>query len=121
MIKHLKNLKVLGERGKSYLSLFYIGIKKNIKQLAQKFLQPQPAAAYNASADPITTLETAEQLEQPKFKSRFKPWIRTVALIVALIFVPEQVAQAVEFDWRVIWRQPAASSVLCAPKRSCAA
>ncbi len=45
----------------------------------------------------------------PKFRSSFagKPWIRIVAFVVALIFLPEQVAQAVEYDWRVIWQKPA--------------
>ena len=44
----------------------------------------------------------------PVFKSSFKTWIRVVAFIVVAVFLPEQVAQAVEYDWRVLWRQPAA-------------
>ncbi|MDD2679228.1 MAG: diguanylate cyclase [Candidatus Omnitrophica bacterium] len=41
------------------------------------------------------------------FKSSFKTWIRVVAFIVAAVFLPEQVAQAVEYDWRVLWHKPA--------------
>ena len=40
------------------------------------------------------------------FKSSFKTWIRVVAFIVAAVFLPEQVAQAVEYDWRVLWHKP---------------
>ncbi len=44
---------------------------------------------------------------KPEFKSSFKTWIRVVAFIVVAIFLPEQVAHAVEFDWRVLWNKPA--------------
>ncbi|MFA5725997.1 MAG: cysteine peptidase family C39 domain-containing protein, partial [Candidatus Omnitrophota bacterium] len=44
---------------------------------------------------------------KPEFKSSFKAWIRVVAFIVAAVFLPEQVAQAVEYDWRVLWNKPA--------------
>ena len=50
--------------------------------------------------------QTEDRFEQPKtkseFKSSFKSWIRVVAFIVVAVFLPEQVAQAVEYDWRVI-------------------
>ncbi|MFH0827154.1 MAG: hypothetical protein V1923_04650, partial [Candidatus Omnitrophota bacterium] len=45
--------------------------------------------------------------EQPELKSRFRPWIRTVAFIVIAVFLPEQVAQAIEYDGRVLWNRPA--------------
>ncbi|MDD5409775.1 MAG: cysteine peptidase family C39 domain-containing protein, partial [Candidatus Omnitrophica bacterium] len=41
-----------------------------------------------------------------QFKSGFKAWIRIVALIVVAVFLPEQVAQAVQYDASVIWRHP---------------
>ncbi|KPK97558.1 MAG: hypothetical protein AMJ95_08510, partial [Omnitrophica WOR_2 bacterium SM23_72] len=44
--------------------------------------------------------------EQPEHKSRFKPWIRIVAFLVIAVFLPEQVAQAIEFDGRVLWNRP---------------
>jgi hypothetical protein len=59
--------------------------------------------------------EFKPQAERPAFKSSFKTWLRIVALIVVAVFLPEQVAQAVEYDWRVIWQRPAASSALYAP------
>ncbi|MDD5486988.1 MAG: DnaJ domain-containing protein, partial [Dehalococcoidales bacterium] len=51
---------------------------------------------------------TEARIKQPKegFKSSFKSWIRAVAFIVVAVFLPEQVAQAVEYDWRVIWNKP---------------
>ncbi|MCK9431242.1 MAG: cysteine peptidase family C39 domain-containing protein, partial [Candidatus Omnitrophica bacterium] len=53
--------------------------------------------------------QTEVGIKQPKegFKSSFKSWIRVVAFIIVAIFLPEQVAQAVEYDWRVIWNKPA--------------
>jgi len=47
------------------------------------------------------------QVEKQTFKSNFKTWIRIVAFVVVAVFLPEQVAQAVEYDWRVIWQKPA--------------
>ena len=51
----------------------------------------------------ISQQQTEDRIEQAKkeFKSSFKAWIRVVALIVVAVFLPEQVAQAVEYDWRV--------------------
>jgi len=43
-----------------------------------------------------------------EFKSSFKSWIRIVAFIVVAVFLPEQVAQAVEYDWHVLWQKPQA-------------
>mgnify|MGYP001607963188 CR=1 FL=1 len=50
------------------------------------------------------------QKEKPEFRSSFKVWIRVVAFVVVSVFLPEQVAQAVEYDWRVIWNKPAAAA-----------
>ena len=55
--------------------------------------------------EPEPKPEIKEQRSQ--FKSGFKTWIRIVALIVVAVFLPEQVAQAVEYDWRVLWQKPA--------------
>jgi len=32
--------------------------------------------------------------------------MRIVAFIVVAVFLPEQVAQAIEYDWRVLWQKP---------------
>ncbi|MDD4953772.1 MAG: cysteine peptidase family C39 domain-containing protein, partial [Candidatus Omnitrophica bacterium] len=53
--------------------------------------------------------------QEPPFKSSFKAWIRVVAFLVVAVFLPEQVAQAVEYDWRVIWQKPAAPLGAFAP------
>ncbi|MDD5409510.1 MAG: cysteine peptidase family C39 domain-containing protein, partial [Candidatus Omnitrophica bacterium] len=47
-----------------------------------------------------------QEQEKAAFKSSFKAWIRVVAFIVVAVFLPEQVAQAVEYDWRVLWQKP---------------
>ncbi|MDD5691718.1 MAG: cysteine peptidase family C39 domain-containing protein, partial [Candidatus Omnitrophica bacterium] len=44
--------------------------------------------------------------EKTRFQSSFKAWIRIVAFIVVAVFLPEQAAQAVEYDWRVLWSKP---------------
>ena len=58
----------------------------------------------------VSKEELKPQIEKPKFKSGFKTWIRIVAFIVVAVFIPEQVAQAVEYDWRVLWQKPAVFS-----------
>jgi len=59
--------------------------------------------------------QTEDRFKQPKtepeFKSSFKAWIRVVAFIVISVFLPEQVAQAVEYDWRVLWNKPAVGTL----------
>ena len=62
-----------------------------------------------------TQKQTEDQFEQPKtkpeFKSSFKAWIRVVAFIIVAVFLPEQVAQAVEYDWRVLWHKPVVGTI----------
>ncbi|PIP18898.1 MAG: hypothetical protein COX41_05775, partial [Candidatus Omnitrophica bacterium CG23_combo_of_CG06-09_8_20_14_all_41_10] len=53
----------------------------------------------------------AKKEAKEKFHSSFKAWIRVVAFIVAAVFLPEQVAQAVEYDWRVLWHNPAVGAI----------
>ncbi|MFC1675069.1 cysteine peptidase family C39 domain-containing protein, partial [Candidatus Omnitrophota bacterium] len=48
--------------------------------------------------------EFQPQVEEPRFKSGFKAWIRVVALVVLMIFIPEQVAQAVQYDFSMLWK-----------------
>ncbi|MDD2752715.1 MAG: cysteine peptidase family C39 domain-containing protein, partial [Candidatus Omnitrophica bacterium] len=43
---------------------------------------------------------------EPKFHSSFKLWIRVVAFIVVCVFFPQEFAQAIEYDWRVLWQKP---------------
>ncbi|HTZ11014.1 MAG TPA: cysteine peptidase family C39 domain-containing protein, partial [Candidatus Margulisiibacteriota bacterium] len=54
--------------------------------------------------------QPASATAKPEFKSSFKSWIRVVAFIVVAVFLPEQAAQAVEYDWRVLWQKPAAGA-----------
>ena len=50
-----------------------------------------------------------EEETPPPFRSRFKSWIRTVALVVVLIFVPEQICWAFNYNPLVLWGNTAAS------------
>ncbi|MCX5693772.1 MAG: cysteine peptidase family C39 domain-containing protein [Candidatus Omnitrophica bacterium] len=61
----------------------------------------------------INPQQTENSIKQPKkeFKSNFKAWIRMVAFILVAVFLPEQVAQAVEYDWRVIWNKPTVGTI----------
>jgi len=42
-----------------------------------------------------------------EFKSSFKSWIRVIAFILVLVFIPEQVVQAVDYDLSLLWKRPA--------------
>src|SRR3989338_5173379 len=54
----------------------------------------------------------SELSEQPgHFKSSFKGWIRTVALVVVLVFTPEQISWAMNYNPYVLWKDQAAHSV----------
>ncbi|MBU1997875.1 MAG: hypothetical protein KKE64_00090, partial [Candidatus Omnitrophica bacterium] len=75
-------------KGRSIFSIFNIGINK---------------------MDKIKTQDNSQQQEK-EFKSSFKSWIRIVALVIVVIFVPEQVAQAAQYDWRVLWNKPVLST-----------
>ncbi|RPI00791.1 MAG: hypothetical protein EHM64_16670, partial [Ignavibacteriae bacterium] len=63
--------------------------------------------------EPETENQATIPVAEPQFKSGFKAWIRTVAFLVVAVFLPEQVAQAAQYDWRVIWNRP--TSVALAP------
>ncbi|MCK5015342.1 MAG: hypothetical protein KAS66_16160, partial [Candidatus Omnitrophica bacterium] len=39
------------------------------------------------------------------FKSRFSQWIRTVALVIVLVFLPEQISWAFNYNPRTLWGQ----------------
>ena len=62
------------------------------------------------------TEEKENSAEQPKvqekFVSKFKAWISVVAFLVVAAFLPEQAAQAAQYDWRVIWNRQGAVSAL---------
>ncbi|HNX80694.1 MAG TPA: cysteine peptidase family C39 domain-containing protein, partial [Candidatus Omnitrophota bacterium] len=45
-------------------------------------------------------------------KSSFKLWIRVVAFVVIAVFIPEQFAQAIEYDWRVLWNKPGMNTMI---------
>ncbi|MFC1510582.1 cysteine peptidase family C39 domain-containing protein [Candidatus Omnitrophota bacterium] len=68
-------------------------------------LKPQPEdPSINEEDDSYAKIFGAmtEQTEKP-FVSRFKSWIRTVALIIALIFLPEQISWAFNYNPLVLW------------------
>ncbi|MCX5711225.1 MAG: cysteine peptidase family C39 domain-containing protein [Candidatus Omnitrophica bacterium] len=62
--------------------------------------------------DKITNPESeiSQHEEKAPFKSSFKTWIRIVAFIVVAVFLPEIPAQAMEYDWRVLWQKPGVST-----------
>ena len=53
-----------------------------------------------------------ENKEEPEFQSKFKAWIRVVAFLVVTVFLPEQIAWAIDFNPSIIWRNlPALSAI----------
>ncbi|MBU1125347.1 MAG: hypothetical protein KKC84_04925, partial [Candidatus Omnitrophica bacterium] len=64
-------------------------------------------------------VQEAQMMPQPQapFKSSFKSWVRVVAFLILVVFTPQQIAQAAEFDWRVIWRQPFAQPLNLLPNQ----
>ena len=44
-----------------------------------------------------------EETVQQEYRSGFKPWIRAVALLLVVVFAPEQAAQAMGYDPTTIW------------------
>ena len=45
--------------------------------------------------------------DQKPFRSRFRAWIRVVAMAVVFVFVPEQVSWAVNYNPFVLWKEKA--------------
>jgi len=52
---------------------------------------------------PEENLETKPEAQKPEFKSAFKKWVRVVALLVAVIFIPEQISWAINYNPAVFW------------------
>ncbi|MDD5409714.1 MAG: cysteine peptidase family C39 domain-containing protein, partial [Candidatus Omnitrophica bacterium] len=50
--------------------------------------------------------EFSPQVKKPEFKSSFKPWMRIVAFLVVAVFLPEQAAQAMQYDVNMLWQKP---------------
>ena len=48
--------------------------------------------------------EPVVEEEKEQFQSSFKTWIRVVALLVVAVFLPEQVAWALEYNPATLWR-----------------
>ena len=46
-------------------------------------------------------------MRKARSKSGFKLWVRIVALFIAAIFVPEQIAWSVDFNPGILWQNPA--------------
>jgi len=70
-------------------------------QVAEAFADPHKTFA--SAEDCYADLSTQES--KPVFKSRFKGWLRTVALTVVLVFVPEQASWAFNYNPQVLWGQ----------------
>ncbi|RJO64544.1 MAG: hypothetical protein C4540_03790, partial [Candidatus Omnitrophota bacterium] len=61
------------------------------------------------------TQQPSEQnIPHQEYRSSFKAWIRVVAFIILAVFLPEQAAQAAQYNWQAIWQQPAAYKPLLA-------
>ena len=59
-----------------------------------------------------------ESKEEAPFKSRFKGWLRAVALIIVLVFVPEQASWAFNYNPAVLWGGDDAQVTSIAPGAS---
>ncbi|MDD5513590.1 MAG: cysteine peptidase family C39 domain-containing protein, partial [Candidatus Omnitrophica bacterium] len=46
------------------------------------------------------------EVEKKEFKSGFKAWIRVVAFILVAVFIPQEMAQAIQYDWGVLYNKP---------------
>ncbi len=44
-------------------------------------------------------------LDEPPFQSRFKGWIRSVALTLLVVFIPDQISWAINYDPSVLWNK----------------
>jgi hypothetical protein len=53
--------------------------------------------------DPELLIQATSGGEEAPYKSRFKKWIRTVSLLIVLIFLPEQVSWAFNYNPLVLW------------------
>jgi len=53
--------------------------------------------------DSTSNVIVQNEYNEEVFKSRFKSWIRTVALLVVLVFLPEQVSWAFNYNPAVLW------------------
>jgi len=57
------------------------------------------------SEEKITTQSGAEKEKEQKLeKPRFHPWIRAIAFLIVAVFLPEQVAWAIEYNPAVLYR-----------------
>ena len=63
-----------------------------------------PEPVFSKNPDEITP-EYAQ-----KFQSRFKGWIRTVALVIILVFVPEQISWAFNYNPAILWNRQKADA-----------
>ena len=82
----------MGGRGKLRFSPFNIGKRGEMDEGGYR----------KTEVDSEKQPETRKQ----EFRSSFKAWIRIVAFVVVAVFLPEQFAQAMEYDWRVLWQKP---------------
>ena len=62
------------------------------------------------SASPLSTFQNAPQKQIPSnnkehFESRFKGWIRSVAIVLLVVFVPDQISWAFNYNPAVIWNK----------------
>ena len=90
-------------------SLFFVSSKSSkgspIRDRApQATVSPEKGLPSRISngASPAVSVE-AIAVDYTGFKSSFKAWIRTVALIVILVFTPEQISWAFHYNPAVLW------------------
>ncbi|MDD2752993.1 MAG: cysteine peptidase family C39 domain-containing protein, partial [Candidatus Omnitrophica bacterium] len=70
-------------------------------------------SSFHIGSNNIEEPATTENSHQ-EYRSSFKTWIRVVAFIVLAVFLPEQAAQAAQYNWQAIWNQPVAYKPLLA-------
>ena len=69
-----------------------------------------PENTNKTSSDNIDNKISIPETQKP-FKSTFKSWIRTAALVVLITFIPDQISWAINYSPNVLWRDKAAHYV----------
>ena len=93
-------------------ALFYIFHKS---ALAKAQANPEVAFAKAEELQMAKDQEAARLTEYgPAFQSRFKDWMRLVALTVLIVFIPEQISWAFNYNPAVLWSRRGADGYLSA-------
>ncbi|MFH1442395.1 MAG: cysteine peptidase family C39 domain-containing protein, partial [Candidatus Omnitrophota bacterium] len=102
-------LKKIGVRGKYLFSFLHLHLGKKNKVISYIDCPIKSGNDKDGKPSDDKDIKFKPQIKKQPFKSSFSTWIRAVAFILVVVFVPEQAAQAVEYDWSVLWNRPAIS------------